>query len=122
GGVLHQAVRARRPRGRARRCARLLGGRLAPSRRGNRPLQVVLLNMFSPRRSRDRGVLVVPVLPGTALRAVEAATPGEPESRRVLLVAAAVAGALALIAAAAFLFSRGSAKTPAASAPAPTPP
>jgi hypothetical protein len=86
--------------------------------------------VFSDRQPRaERGVLVVPVLPGTTLRSVEPAGERVPASSRVLPVALALGGGLALIAGAVVLFARGSggthhgAQAPAqtVSAPAPVP-
>jgi hypothetical protein len=78
--------------------------------------------VFSDRQPRaERGALVVPVLPGTTLRSVEPAQERVPASSRVLPVALAVGGGLALIAGAVVLFVRGSGDThDAAPAPAPT--
>ena len=81
--------------------------------------------MFSDREPRsDRGLLLVPVLPGTKLRSVEPAEQHVAPSSRMLPVAIAVGGGLALIAGAVLLFARGTggahhAAPSAAPAPAP---
>jgi hypothetical protein len=81
--------------------------------------------VLSDRKPRgERGVLVVPVPPGKTLRSVELAEESGPASERVLPVALALGGALALIALAVVLFARGSdthqaAPVPAVSTPAP---
>jgi hypothetical protein len=86
--------------------------------------------VFSDRQPRgERGVLVVPVLPGTTLRSVEPARERVPASSRVLPVALALGGGLALVAGAVVLFTRGSGGThdaapvpaPSVAAPAPAP-
>jgi hypothetical protein len=64
--------------------------------------------LFSRQPPPERGILLVPVLPGTVLRSVELAGEREPPSQRTLPVAAALAGGLALIAGAVLLFARGS--------------
>ena len=75
--------------------------------------------MFAEAKPRaERGVLVVPVIPGTTLRSVEPAGERVPASSRVLPVALALGGGLALIAGAVVLFARGSGGTHDA-APAP---
>ncbi len=75
--------------------------------------------LFSRNPHAERGVLLVPVLPGAVLRSVPLAEEREPASQRTLPVAAALAGGLALIAGAVLLFARGSATKhpPAAAAP-----
>ena len=65
--------------------------------------------LFSRKPQAERGVLLVPVLPGAAVRSVPLAEDHEPASQRTLPVAAALAGGLALIAGAVLLFARGSA-------------
>jgi hypothetical protein len=77
--------------------------------------------LFSEKPRPERGVLLVPVPPGTVLRSVELADTRErePASQRTLPVAAALAGGLAVIAGAVLLFARGSATKHAPSAPAP---
>jgi hypothetical protein len=85
--------------------------------------------VFAAAKPRaERGVLVVPVIPGTTLRSVEPAGERVPASSRVLPVALALGGGLALVAGAVVLFARGSGgthdATPApvtASTPAPAP-
>src|SRR5436190_3772870 len=75
--------------------------------------------MFAdPKPRAERGVLVVPVIPGTTLRSVEPARERVPASSRVLPVALALGGGLALLAGAVVLFARGSGGTHDA-APAP---
>jgi len=79
--------------------------------------------VFSDREPRsDRGLLLVPVLPGTKLRSVEPAEQHVAPSSRMLPVAIAVGGGLALIAGAVLLFARGTGgahhAAPAAPAPA----
>ena len=64
--------------------------------------------MYPDRQPRgERGVLVVPVLPGTTLRSVEPAGDRVPASARVLPVAVGLGGALTLIAGGVLLFARG---------------
>jgi hypothetical protein len=64
--------------------------------------------VFFDRQPRpERGLLVVPVLPGTKLRSVEPAEEGGPPSTRMLPVAVALGGGLALIAGTVLLFARG---------------
>ena len=75
--------------------------------------------LFSRKPNAERGVLLVPVVPGAVLRSVALAEEGEPASHRTLPVAAALAGGLALIAGAVLLFARGSATQHASSPPAP---
>jgi hypothetical protein len=85
--------------------------------------------VFAAAKPRaERGVLVVPVIPGTTLRSVKPAGERVPASSRVLPVALALGGGLALVAGAVVLFARGSGAThdaaPAsvtASTPATTP-
>src|SRR5256885_5983192 len=68
--------------------------------------------MFAdPKPRAERGVLVVPVIPGTTLRSVEPAGERVPASSRVLPVALALGEGLALIAGAVVLFARGSGGT-----------
>src|SRR5262249_44649538 len=129
--LLREAVRARRARGGARDGACAGTGRVAP-RRGNRPVRVVILSVRSDRQPpAERGVLVVPVIPGTTLRSVEPAGERAPASARVLPVSIALGGGLALVAVAVLAFAPGwggphpAAPAPAvpaaAPAPAPTP-
>lgn len=75
--------------------------------------------LFSRKPHAERGVLLVPVLPGTVLRSVPLAEEREPASQRVLPVAAVLGGGLALIAGAVLLFARGSGTKHASPAPAP---
>lgn len=56
---------------------------------------------------KPRGVLLVPVLPGSVLRSAEPAHEHDPPSQRVFPVAAGLGGGLALIAVAIVLLSRG---------------
>ena len=65
----------------------------------------------------ESGVLLVPVLPGAAIRSVPLAEEREPTAQRVLPVALALAGVLAFVAAAIVLFDRAFSKTQRASAP-----
>jgi hypothetical protein len=74
--------------------------------------------LFSRKPNTERGVLLVPVLPGTVLRSVPLAEEREPATQRALPVAAVLGGGLALIAGAVLLFARGSA-TKHASPPEP---
>ena len=67
--------------------------------------------LADPKPRAERGVLVVPVIPGTTLRSVEPARERVPASSRVLPVALALGGGLALIAGAVVLFGRGSGGT-----------
>jgi hypothetical protein len=86
--------------------------------------------LFGRKPRGERGVLLVPVLPGAVLRSAEPAlereptsqgehgSQGEPASQRVLPVAAGLGGTLALIAVAVLLFARGSeTKHPLAESP-----
>jgi hypothetical protein len=75
--------------------------------------------LFSRKPDPERGVLLVPVLPGTVLRSVPLAEEREPASQRALPVAAVLGGGLALIAGAVLLFARGSATKHASPEPAP---
>jgi hypothetical protein len=77
--------------------------------------------LFSRKPDVERGVLLVPVLPGAVLRSVELAEEREPVSQRTLPVAAGLAGGLALIAGAVLLFARGTATTHAPTTPAVAP-
>jgi hypothetical protein len=76
--------------------------------------------LFDRRPRAERGVLVVPVPPGKTLRSVDLAEERAPAPSRVLPVALALAGAVALIAGAVVLFTRGSGTHDAAPASAPT--
>jgi len=70
--------------------------------------------LFGRKPRGERGVLLVPVLPGAVLRSAELAferepaLEREPASQRVLPVAAGLSGMLALIAGGVLLFDRGS--------------
>ena len=70
--------------------------------------------LFGRKPRGERGVLLVPVLPGAVLRSAELAferepaLEREPASQRVLPVAAGLGGTLGLIAVAVLLLSRGS--------------
>jgi hypothetical protein len=75
--------------------------------------------LFSRKPNAERGVLLVPVLPGTVLRSVPLAEEHEPATQRALPVAAVLGGGLALIAGAVLLFARGSATKHASREPAP---
>jgi len=75
--------------------------------------------LFSRKPHAERGVLLVPVLPGAVLRSVPLADEREPASQRALPVAAVLGGGLALIAGGVLLFARGSATKHASPAPAP---
>jgi hypothetical protein len=75
--------------------------------------------LFSRKPQAERGVLLVPVLPGGVLRSVALADEREPASQRTLPVAAALGGGLALIAGAVLLFARGPATKHVSSPPAP---
>jgi hypothetical protein len=82
---------------------------------------------FDRQPPAERGVLVVPVIPGTMLRSVEPAGERVPPSARVLPVALALGGGLALVAVVVVVFARGSggshhaASAPAVSVAAPAP-
>jgi hypothetical protein len=80
--------------------------------------------LFDRQPRSERGLLLVPVLPGTKLRSVEPAEEHVAPSARTLPVVLAVGGGLALIAGAVLLFGRGTGgahhEAPAA-APAPAP-
>jgi len=74
--------------------------------------------LFSRKPHAERGVLLVPVLPGGVVRSAPLAEEYEPASQRTLPVAVALGGGLALIAGAVLLFARG----PAARHASPSPP
>jgi hypothetical protein len=82
---------------------------------------------FDRQPPAQRGVLVVPVIPGTTLRSVEPAGERAPASARVLPVALALGGGLALVAVAVVVFdlasggSHHAATAPAVSVAAPAP-
>jgi hypothetical protein len=76
--------------------------------------------LFGRKPRGDRGVLLVPMLPGSVPRMAEPVEERTPASQRVLPVAAGLGGGLALIAAAVVLFAGGSG-TPRAVAPVPSP-
>jgi hypothetical protein len=84
--------------------------------------------LFGRKPRGERGVLLVPVLPGALLRSAEPAFEREPAlghepaSQRVLPVAAGLGGTLALIAVAVLLFARGSeTKEPPSASPSTVP-
>jgi hypothetical protein len=63
--------------------------------------------LFRRKPHAERGVLLVPVLPGGVVRSAPLAGEFEPPSQRTLPVAAALGGGLALIAGAVLVFARG---------------
>jgi hypothetical protein len=76
--------------------------------------------LFSRKPHAERGVLLVPVLPGAVVRSAPLAEDYEPASQRTLPVAVALGGGLALIAGAVLLFARGpDARHASSSPPAP---
>jgi len=75
--------------------------------------------LLSRNLDGERGLLLVPVLPGTILRSVEFVDGSEPAGQQAWPVAAALGGALALVAAGVVLFDRSTGTKHAAPRPAP---